>query len=214
MHIISWANRFQFRPEQLDLRVNCLSGGEQARTVIARLMLKPADVLLLDEPSNDLDIPTLEILEESIKDFPGAVVLVTHDRYLLTQACTTFIGFDGAGNHAHFADYYQWENWLQGHHKEKNQNPKPPLKGNTTKGKSQAKKLSYKEKKEYDSMEEKILEAETDLEDWRRKAQNPVIATSHTELEHAYNALHEAEKKVQQLYTRWGVLEEKLRGKQ
>ena len=83
MHIVSWAKRFQFRPEQLDLRIDRLSGGEQARAVIARLMLKPADVLLLDEPTNDLDIPTLEVLEESMQDFPGAMVLVTHDRHLL-----------------------------------------------------------------------------------------------------------------------------------
>src|SRR4029077_2434840 len=78
-HITAWAKRFLFRPDQLDLPVGDLSGGEQARILIARLMLQPADLLLLDEPTNDLDIPALEVLEEGLEDFGGAFVLVTHD---------------------------------------------------------------------------------------------------------------------------------------
>ena len=74
-----------------------LSGGEQARVLIARLMLEPADLLLLDEPTNDLDIPTLEVLEESLLEFPGALVLVTHDRYLLDRVSTQLLALDGAG---------------------------------------------------------------------------------------------------------------------
>src|SRR5579862_383136 len=85
IHVAGWAKRFLFRPDQLDTPVGRFSGGERARIIIARLMLQPADVLLLDEPTNDLDIPTLEVLEESLTDFPGALVLVTHDRYLLDR---------------------------------------------------------------------------------------------------------------------------------
>ena len=92
IHVASWAARFLFSSEQLNQPVSRLSGGERARVLIANLMLEPADVLLLDEPTNDLDIPTLEILEESLVEFPGALVLVTHDRYLLDRVSTTVLG--------------------------------------------------------------------------------------------------------------------------
>src|SRR5262249_34372200 len=109
VHVVGWAKRFLFRSEQLDTPVGRLSGGEQARAAIARLMLEPADVLLLDEPTNDLDIPTLEALEESLLDFAGALVLVTHDRYLLDRVSTQLLALDGRGGARPFADYEQWE---------------------------------------------------------------------------------------------------------
>ena len=98
MHVVSWAKRFLFRTEQLDLAVDRLSGGERARVQIARLMLQPADVLMLDEPTNDLDINTLEVLEQNLMDFTGALVLVTHDRYMLDRVSTVVLGLDGKGN--------------------------------------------------------------------------------------------------------------------
>lgn len=79
---------------------------------MARFMLQPADVLIVDEPTNDLDIPTREILEESFKEFSGALVLVTHDRFMLEKVCKEFVGLDGQGGHGHFATYGQWEKWL------------------------------------------------------------------------------------------------------
>jgi ATP-binding cassette subfamily F protein uup len=113
VHVASWAARFLFTSEQLNQPVRNLSGGERARVLIAKLMLEPADVLLLDEPTNDLDIPTLEILEENLLDFPGALVLVTHDRYLLNRVASTVLGLDGRGNTGRFADYAQWEDWIE-----------------------------------------------------------------------------------------------------
>ena len=109
IHVAGWAKRFLFRSEQLETPVGRLSGGEQARAVLARLMLEPADLLLLDEPTNDLDIPTLEVLEESLLEFPGALVLVTHDRYLLDRVSTRILALDGEGGAVPFADYDQWE---------------------------------------------------------------------------------------------------------
>jgi ATP-binding cassette subfamily F protein uup len=81
--------------------VERLSGGERARVLIAKLMLEPADLLLLDEPTNDLDIATLEILEESLLEYTGALVLVTHDRYMLDRVSTVVLGLDGLGNARH-----------------------------------------------------------------------------------------------------------------
>src|SRR5438270_4972586 len=91
--------------------VGRLAGGERARVLIAQLMLQAADVLLLDEPTNDLDIPTLEILEESLLEYRGALVLVTHDRYLLDRVSTVVLGRDGMGKAERFAHHSQWEEW-------------------------------------------------------------------------------------------------------
>ncbi len=110
MHVASYAARFLFGGEQLEQPVR-LSGGERARILIAQLMLQPADVLLLDEPTNDLDIPTLEILEESLLEYRGALLLVTHDRYMLDRVSTVVLGLDGWGDIERFADYSQWDAW-------------------------------------------------------------------------------------------------------
>ena len=109
IHVAGWARRFLFPPEPLGMPVGRLSGGEQARVHVAALMLQPADLLVLDEPTNDLDIPTLEVLEESLVEFPGAVVLVTHDRFLFERVTTSVLGLDGNGTVTPFADYEQWE---------------------------------------------------------------------------------------------------------
>ncbi len=111
IHVAAWAARFLFDPEDLNQRVGKLSGGERARVLISQLMLQEADVLLLDEPTNDLDIPTLEILEESLLEFTGALLLVTHDRYLLDRVSTIVLGLDGRGGAERFADYSQWDAW-------------------------------------------------------------------------------------------------------
>ncbi|HTO12411.1 MAG TPA: ABC-F family ATP-binding cassette domain-containing protein, partial [Candidatus Binatia bacterium] len=109
VHVASWAKRFLFRPEQLEVPVGRLSGGEQARILIARLMREPADLLILDEPTNDLDIPTLEVLEDGLAEFEGGLVLVTHDRFMLERVSTVILALDGAGGAGTFADYAQWE---------------------------------------------------------------------------------------------------------
>ncbi len=109
IHVATWGKRFLFKHEQLTQPVSSLSGGEQARILIAQLMLRPADILFLDEPTNNLDIQTLEVLEESLLEFPGAVVLISHDRYLLDRVSTSVLGLDGGGECVFYADYPQWE---------------------------------------------------------------------------------------------------------
>ena len=111
IHVVGWAERFLFSKEQLDVPLSRLSGGEQARVLIARLMLRPADLLLLDEPTNDLDIGSLEVLETSMMEFSGALVLVTHDRYLLDRVSRQILSLDGKGHAHYFADLAQWEDW-------------------------------------------------------------------------------------------------------
>ena len=107
VHVAAWGARFLFSNDQLNQPVRKLSGGERARVLIAQLMLQPADVLLLDEPTNDLDIPTLEILEESLLEYPGALVLVTHDRYMLDRVSTIVLGLDGLGEIERFAGLHR-----------------------------------------------------------------------------------------------------------
>ena len=209
VHLVGWAKRFRFTPEQLDLPVELLSGGEQARAVMAQFMLQPADVLIVDEPTNDLDIPTRETLEESFKEFPGALILVTHDRYMLEEVCGEFIGLDGQGAYGNFASYEQWEAWLRRRQQEKHPEPNTSQKSKGTSGSPKPKKLSYKEQKEYDQMEAKILQAETVLETCRVNVEDPAVVTDHIRLQEAYGVLKEAEQKVAKFYARWAELEAK-----
>ena len=211
VHVASWASRFLFTAEQLNQPVGRLSGGERARVLIAQLMLQPADVLLLDEPTNDLDIPTLEILEETLLEYPGALVLVTHDRYMLDRVSTMVLGLDGRGGAESFADYLQWESWQT----ERKQpiraesiepaSAKPARSAETT----AKKKLSYIEAREFATIEERIAQAESVLEQKRVAAEDPKIATDAQRLLTAHSEMDAAQKSVDQLYARWAELEEK-----
>lgn len=209
LHVHSWARRFLFSNEQLDLPISRLSGGEQARVMIARMMLEPADVLLLDEPTNDLDIPTLEVLEDSLLDFPGAMVLVTHDRFLLDRVSTAILALDGEGKAELFADYDQWRQAQE--RTQPTPKPKGPPAGNERSGgREPQKRLSYLDRLEWDRMEDLILEAEAELERKRTAAEDPAIASNAAELIAAHEALDRARERVDQLYGRWAELEAKL----
>ena len=113
LHISAWASKFLFQKEQLELPVSQLSGGERARVLLAKIMLETAEILILDEPTNDLDIPTLEVLEESLLEFTGALLLITHDRYLMDRVCDEIIYLTGDGTVKFFADTYQLTNYQQ-----------------------------------------------------------------------------------------------------
>jgi ATP-binding cassette subfamily F protein uup len=217
IHVASWAARFLFTGEDLNRRVGKLSGGERARVLIAQLMLQPADVLLLDEPTNDLDIPTLEILEESLLEFRGALVLVTHDRYMLDRVSTIVLGFDGLGGVERFADYSQWEVWQERRQEESDHAKVPELRGRlrlsseATPLTQAKKKLSYKEARELESMEQRIAEAEQEVHDRQAALQDSAIASDGARLHSASLELDEARKIVDRLYARWAELEHKTR---
>jgi ABC transport system ATP-binding/permease protein len=221
VHVASWAARFLFTGEDLNRPVGRMSGGERARVLIAQLMLQPADVLLLDEPTNDLDIPTLEILEESLLEYPGALVLVTHDRYMLDRVSTVVLGLDGRGGAERFADYSQWEDWQR---PAKQKEPPAPRANNLEKSAATAsvrsaaesarsspskKKLSYSEARELASMEENIAAAEEELERKRAAMEEPTIISDGARLHAAALELEQAQQEVERLYTRWAELEQK-----
>src|SRR5215813_1224353 len=205
IHVVSWAKRFLFRPEQLEVPVGRLSGGEQARILIARLMREPADLLILDEPTNDLDNPTLEVLEDSLAEFDGALVLVTHDRFMLERVSTVILALDGLGGATTFADYSQWEAArVFPAPTSRKIAEKPPERERT-----RPKRLGYLEQREWDSMEQAILDAETVVETRQREAEDPTIASDPTALQQRYAAHDAARAEVDRLYARWAELEAK-----
>jgi len=208
VHVASWAKRFLFQPEQLELSVGRLSGGEQARILIARLMVEPADVLMLDEPTNDLDIPTLEVLEESLAEFEGGLLLVTHDRYMLDRLSTVIVALDGAGGAETFADYAQWEEARAAGPREPAETPREA----PVRERQRTKRLGYREQRELDGMEQAILEAEQAAERCRRDTEHPAIASDSAALQARLSALDAARAEVDRLYARWAELSEKQNG--
>ncbi|MGL1932695.1 MAG: ABC-F family ATP-binding cassette domain-containing protein [Desulfotalea sp.] len=208
IHVVSWAKRFLFRVDQLDTPVSQLSGGEQARILIAELMRQPADILLLDEPTNDLDIPSLNVLEESLVDFPGALVLVSHDRFLLDRVCGNLLGFGAHDNPVYYASYKQWLDDMEV--------KKHPAKAAKENDKVRAKKkgpgkgkLSYMDQREYDTIEVDISVAEDLVGNFETELSLPKVAQDSIKVAEVWQKLEDAKQKVETLYARWEELEEK-----
>jgi ATP-binding cassette subfamily F protein uup len=213
LHVASWAAKFLFAGEQLNQPVGRLSGGERARVLIAQLMLQPADVLLLDEPTNDLDIPTLDILEESLLEFRGSLVLVTHDRYMLDRVSTMVLGLDGQGSAGLFADYSQWESWLEEQElaarNDARDSSRDAASADSARPSPGKKKLSYLEAREYDAIEQRVAEAEVVLQEKRVQLEDPEIVSDGPRLVSAHTQLEAAQETVDRLYARWAELEKK-----
>lgn len=210
MHVAAWGKQFLFRPEQLDVPVASLSGGEQARARIAQLMLQPADLLFLDEPTNDLDIPALEVLEESLAEFPGALVLISHDRELLDRLCTEVIGLDALGGARLYGSVGQWLASCEQTATRKKSEVKsakvqqaPP---GAARPVSKSPKLTYRERQELEGIEGAILAAEEVVARCESEVERSAAA-DHVELANACRALEEAQQSVARLYERWAELE-------
>ena len=215
VHVASYATKFLFTSEQLNQPVERLSGGERARVLIAKLMLEPADVLLLDEPTNDLDIATLEILEESLLEYTGALVLVTHDRYMLDRVSTVVLGLDGRGGAETFADYSQWEMWGGS---KVGEAVAPGAAGKAVNGAggngtgvaaAGKKKLSYLEAREFASIEDRVEEAEVRLQSARLRLELPEVAVDAAALMQAISDMESAQAEADDLYARWAELTDK-----
>ncbi|WP_022668807.1 ABC-F family ATP-binding cassette domain-containing protein [Desulfospira joergensenii] len=222
LHVVSWAKRFLFMPDQLDMPVKRLSGGEKARIILSNLMLQPCDILMLDEPTNDLDILSLEVLEQSIKDFTGGVIIVSHDRFLMDRVCHRILyldpdlarddgpssnqAFQGPGP-AFFKDFNQILKFRETKKALKPGGGRPQKKQKTKTAIKTAKAFSYKDKFELEHMEEKILDAETRVEEITGEIQSPQALNDPARMTELCTRLEQAESLVRNLYDRWEELE-------
>ena len=221
LHIRGYLERFLFTQEQTDLLVSKLSGGEQSRLLLGRLMLQPANLLVLDEPTNDLDLQTLQLLEDSLDEFPGAVIVVSHDRSFLERVCDQFIAFSPtrAGVYEFFSSMDQWRAWFQAERSgvvsRANTTSSPSGAGasaNSDAGGSKgAKKVSFKDKHELENMEETIHKAEAKQEKLQREANDPKIISNASECARVMKDLSIAQQEVDRLYARWAELSEKVK---
>ncbi len=234
VHVVTWAKRFLFMPDQLDMPVHRLSGGEKARIVLASLMLQPADVLLLDEPTNDLDILSLEVLEQRIQEFPGAVVIVSHDRYLMDRVCHRMLFLDPDSPPAFYRNFTQIlsaaARKVPGSGKQAADSNASAASGSSAPSRPASKSssgtqraagtaarstagsrpvFSYKDKYELEHMEETILTAEAAVAHLTAQVQDPEIMADPKQLADVCRDLEKAETRVQALYARWEELEQK-----
>ena len=222
MHITAWSRRFLFRDDQLLQPVGALSGGELARVHIARIMLEPADVLVLDEPTNDLDIPTLEVLEEALEDFPGGLILVTHDRAMLDRLAQEVLWLDGQGGSGVVASLEQaltaQSRSLAARAAASAQSANgkaPPAAGAASSTEPRPapgkKKLGYNDQREYDAIQGKIEQAEAALARAETRMNDPRVMNDRVEMTQACKEFEGAQAEVARLYVRWEELEEKLK---
>jgi ATP-binding cassette subfamily F protein uup len=205
MHITAWTAQFLFTKDQLDMPLSELSGGEQSRVLIARLMLRPADLLILDEPTNDLDIPSLEVLEESLADFPGALLLVTHDRFMLDRVSSELLCLDGRGGARLFADVAQWQRAQEKSGREEKAANRPAPKPAAPK--ANTRRLTWSQQREWEQMDAKIVQAEADLQQCHQEMEDPAVMADHVKLADACRRFQTAQEAVERLYARWQELE-------
>lgn len=215
VHIKSYLARFLFSYEQMGLAVEKLSGGEQSRLLLAKLMLKKANVLILDEPTNDLDMATLDVLEEVLQEFNGAVILVTHDRYFMDQVSNKLLAFgiNEKGNKQiePLVGLDQWEIWYEDQIQlRKNLLKKEQVAQKQSLEESQPKKkrkLSFNEQREWDSMESNIKKIEEQLGALTRESQAPEILSNAVKLTKISQEIADLQAKLDGLYARWAELE-------
>jgi len=211
LHVRSYLDRFNFDARQSEQPVGKLSGGEQSRLLLALLMLEPANLLVLDEPTNDLDIATLGILEECLDEFPGAVILVSHDRAFMNEVCDEMIGFPEM---IRYADMEQWSAALR---KKRSANGAAPDSTVSTSAKKPGasvvadegpkKKLSYKEQREFDAMESTLLGKESELAKLVKESQAEENTRNAVKLSKLTAEMSDRQSEIERLYARWAELE-------
>ncbi len=168
IHVAGFLKRFLFSREILDQKVDALSGGERARLLLAKKMLEGANLLILDEPTNDLDLMTLSVLEEALLGYDGAVVVVTHDRAFLDRVCTAVLGFHGDGEVVRYASRTQWEHAVAARAQAAATATLPSsgavtLRPASSDAQPKASRLSFKERKELDGLPDRIASIEQEI---------------------------------------------------
>ncbi|GAA5494013.1 energy-dependent translational throttle protein EttA [Rubritalea halochordaticola] len=209
----AYLKRFLFSDERINTKIELLSGGERSRVLLAKILKKGGNVLVLDEPTNDLDLNTLRLLEEALAHFEGSVLVVSHDRYFLNRVCTGILAFEDNGS-IHFSpgsyDYYlekKAERDAQAAAYEKLTTSKEKAKPTKNKG-DEPRKLKWKEERELETIEEDILAAEEEVAAQEAVINEPNFYAEHTHDYQDYETkLKEAQDKVSHLYSRWEELE-------
>ncbi|MCB0346458.1 MAG: ABC-F family ATP-binding cassette domain-containing protein, partial [Bdellovibrionales bacterium] len=207
IHVATWAKKFGFEFGQLQQAYRTLSGGEKARVRLAYVMLQAPDILILDEPTNDLDIQTLESLEQALEEFNGSLVLVTHDRFMVNRLCTNYLGLLGDGRYAEYADYAQWEREAFVEEKSSDQS-----KGRTSEQESsnvERLTLSYEERKEYGKIEKQIEKAEAKVTELEKSMTDADVQADSAQLSRLWEEVNTAKAEVERLYARWQELAER-----
>ena len=204
----AYLRRFLFNEDRINTRIQLLSGGERSRVILAKILKRGGNVLILDEPTNDLDLATLRLLEEALIAFGGAVLVVSHDRYFLNRVCTGIIAFEGEGRVAQYVGNYDYyvEKRTTAAQVAVIESPKA-----AAKNEARPRKLSYKETREIETIEADILNAETEVADMEAMFAAPDFYQKHGDKWEELEAkLKAARHKVATLYARWEELE-KLR---
>jgi ATP-binding cassette subfamily F protein uup len=217
--LYSYLERFSFRGEEIRKKVGVLSGGERARVALAKLLVTPANLLLLDEPTNDLDITTMGALEEMLCEFPGSVLVVSHDRYFLDRVVTSLLVFEGAGKVQHYVGDYGTYSRLRRERAEQERAAAPePAKTAALSAASaaaaaagkRAPKLSYKEERELGDIEKTIEGAEADVRRIEAELADPELyRRDAVRAGKLSTELSAAQARVQALMDRWQELESK-----
>jgi len=210
INIYTYLRRFLFTDERINNKVGRLSGGEKSRLTLANILKNGGNFLILDEPTNDLDLPTLRILEEALISFDGCVIVVSHDRYFLNRVCNGILAFEDNGK-IHFSegDYNYYIEKKRSRKISTNNNAEPSEKKINRREKSSIRKLTWKEKKELETIENDILEAESEVERIEVIFSSPDFFEKYAEQTRELNKkLEYAKIKVQTLYNRWEELEE------
>ena len=204
----SYLKRFLFADDRITTQVKKLSGGERSRLLLARILKSGGNFLILDEPTNDLDLPTLRVLEEALIAFPGVVLVVSHDRYFLNRVCTDILAFEGDGKIHHSVGDYDY-------YLEKKRRPAVPkreefkVKSPEAKSKpAKPRKLSFKETRELEDIEAQIHAVEAEVARIEGLFADPEFFRKHAAKTNQLNdELEAAKKNVTQLYSRWEELE-------